>query len=384
MIVLLPYLFTPVYDFPDPKPFSGDKFYNPYKELNGKWIKANFAVNGLAWSGFTNGANTSEEIYDRYTDLGYKLVGFGDYQKITGRVKGQQLFIPVYEHGYNILKRHHLCIGAYDVNWIEFPLIQSIHQKQFMNNILKDDCEVLTLAHPMLLNAYSKEDISKLTDYDCLEVFNNFRSSEKLWDVALSSGKKVWIMANDDTHDINSSEGAGNYWNMILSNDCSSNSIINSIKTGAHFAASGKNGVVENSIKRVVVENNRLEVKLTEDAEAFIFISDNSYVKKIVNEKTSCAFYDIQPEDTYVRVEVHNKNSRMYLNPVFRYTGEIIEQHASINWIASIAYWVIYLLFYVPFVYIVFTRVYGVRILGKYIQSKKIGRIQPAGNYFKT
>ncbi len=383
MIVLLPYLFTPVYDFPESNPFSGNKFFNPYENLNGKWIKANFAVNGLAWNGFTNGVNTSEEIYEKYTELGYGLVGFGDYQKITERVENQELFIPVYEHGYNILKRHHLCIGAYDVNWIEFPLIQSIHQKQFMNNMLKDRCEVLALAHPTLLGAYSNEDISKLTNYDCLEVFNNFRHSEELWDVALSSGKKVWIMANDDTHDINSSEGAGNYWNMILSNDSSPNSIIKSLKNGAHFAVSGKNGLLDNSLKRISVENNRLEIELAKNAEAIIFISDSSYVKKIVQEKTNFAFYDIQPQDTYVRIEVHNKNSRMYLNPIFRYNGEIIEQYASINWTASIAYWGLYLLFYVPFVYIIFTRVYGVRRIEKYTHSKKAGGIEPAGNYSK-
>ncbi len=383
VIVLLPYLFTPIYDFPDPIPFSGNQFYNPYKNINGDWIKSNFAVNGKAWNGFTNGVNTKEEIYDRYTELGYQLVGYGDYQKITEKVESQELFIPVYEHGYNILKSHHLVIGAYDVNWIDFPMIQSIHQMQFMNNILKDDCEVLAIAHPMLLGAYSKEDITKLTNYDCLEVFDNFRSSEELWDVALTAGKKVWVMANDDTHDINSEEGAGNYWNMILSDDGSPKSILNSMKEGLHYAASGKNGIVDNQPKRISVVNNRLEVELTEDAEAIIFISDSSHVKKIVHEKTNIAFYDIRPEDTYVRVEVHNKNSRMYFNPVFRYDGELVEQYATMNWPASIAYWGLYLMFYVPFVYLVFTRVFGVRLIGKVSQPKKSNGVQPAGTYSK-
>ena len=28
------YAWAPVYDFPEPRPFSGDKFYNPYQKID--------------------------------------------------------------------------------------------------------------------------------------------------------------------------------------------------------------------------------------------------------------------------------------------------------------------------------------------------------------
>ena len=40
---LVIYFAAPVYDFPSPQPFSGDRFYNPYEGMeSNNWKKANF------------------------------------------------------------------------------------------------------------------------------------------------------------------------------------------------------------------------------------------------------------------------------------------------------------------------------------------------------
>ena len=57
-------LYAPGYIFPEPKPFSGNKLYNPYQDLDtSRWLKANFQVQTRVWGGITNGRkNSSEDV----------------------------------------------------------------------------------------------------------------------------------------------------------------------------------------------------------------------------------------------------------------------------------------------------------------------------------
>jgi len=41
-IYYIKYIWCPIYDFPEWKPFSGDKLYNPYKGIDSlHWLKGN-------------------------------------------------------------------------------------------------------------------------------------------------------------------------------------------------------------------------------------------------------------------------------------------------------------------------------------------------------
>ena len=55
-ILVIFYLLAPVYKFSGPVPFSGNKLYNPYKNIDSTyWKKYNFQVQSKAWLGLTNG-----------------------------------------------------------------------------------------------------------------------------------------------------------------------------------------------------------------------------------------------------------------------------------------------------------------------------------------
>jgi hypothetical protein len=60
MISLLIYSQYTVYNFPNTAPFSGDKIFNPYQNVSGKTVKANFHAHSKAWAGLTNGRNSAE------------------------------------------------------------------------------------------------------------------------------------------------------------------------------------------------------------------------------------------------------------------------------------------------------------------------------------
>lgn len=133
------YLYCPVYIFPEPKPFSGDKIYNPYTAIDSTgWKKANFHLHTHQWGGITNGRKNYEFAIDTmYHYLNYDIIGISDYQYINLYNKNEQGFVPVYEHGYMPRKTHQLVIGAKKVFWLDYAFPQTLNNKQYVIESLK-------------------------------------------------------------------------------------------------------------------------------------------------------------------------------------------------------------------------------------------------------
>ena len=88
-------------------------------------------------------------------------------------------FIPTYEHGYNVYKTHQVCIGAERVLWTDLIFFQTKSMKQWIIDQLDQDCEIVSLAHPLLLNGYTVDELRFLTNYEMMEVLNNLRISNR-------------------------------------------------------------------------------------------------------------------------------------------------------------------------------------------------------------
>ena len=128
--VALPFLLAPVYRFPPSQPFAGPALWNPYATLSGTWQKANLHAHGHAWGGVTNGAQSDDDVVRAYKARGYAVAGVSNYASIAAQHGVATL--PLYEHGFNIAKAHQLAIGARGVEWLDFPLWQTVNQKQFI------------------------------------------------------------------------------------------------------------------------------------------------------------------------------------------------------------------------------------------------------------
>ena len=179
-------------------PFKGDKIFNPYQGVDSNyWRKSNFQVQSAAWFGITDGSENSNQAIDSfYNYLDYDVIGISDYMKINEYKKDIDPYIPLYEHGYNIWKRHQVCLGADKVNWHDYVFHQSIHHKQDIINRLRDEAELIIIAHPNYEGGYKARDFRYLTNYDGIEILNYFRQSIEHWDTALSVGDMllVWVM----------------------------------------------------------------------------------------------------------------------------------------------------------------------------------------------
>jgi hypothetical protein len=268
-----------------------------------------------------------------YGMMGYDVIPTSDYQKINRHGSDRDTYIPVYEHGYGIWKNHHVMIGAKYVTWIDYPFFQNIHHKQHMVNILRPSAELIFIAHPKLRHGWKPEDMTWLTNYDGIEVLNGYRVSIEHWDAALSAGKNMRILANDDAHDITNRNEVGNYFNVIHSRTLHGDSIVEAMRDGKSYGAyvhriydEPMDEKIEKALNlpkltAVTLSEDTLFVSVNRQAKHFRFIGQEGALLDSV-AYTKKAYYVLRDSDTYVRTEIHFKNRTVYyLNPLIRYDG---------------------------------------------------------------
>jgi hypothetical protein len=324
LIVLLPYARTAVYEFPSPVPFTGASFFNPYQGGAGTWQRANLHAHGRPWAGMTTGRQTAQEVITAYHRAGYSVAGISDYQHIAA-YDGLNT-IPLYEHGYNLGKRHQLGVGARRVVWFDFPLGQSIGQQQLIIDLVARESELVAIAHPEGRDAYTVQDMQRLTGYHLLEVVNGPFVGERSWDAALSAGRAVWAVANDDNHDLNERRRFAAAWNMIDAPSASAADIVKALRAGRTYAVLRTDEIPtarETTVKSVTFDAGVLRVRTSGEPATIVFIGQDGVERRRV-QRANHAEYAVSDGDTYVRTVVYSPRSVMFLNPVLRYDGRAI------------------------------------------------------------
>ncbi len=300
-------------------PFSGDYFYNPYQTYCGNTLRANFHAHSVKPFSLNNGSNKPDSIFEHYRQNGYDVISLSDYQKISMDA-GNPDYIPVYEHGYNLLKNHQLVINPGRVSFFDFSLVRNYHTEQKVISRLRHNEGMIVLAHPGLWNGYREEDMEYLKGYSFIEVFNSYKTSREIWDAALSCGYPAWILANDDCHDIKNPGQSLNNWTMISTGDKNREEMLSSLKAGCHYGVKSPSHVEINYLDSCLVRDNILKVFFREKADRITFVADNGAIRKEIYSR-SYAEYRISNNDSYIRVEARSGEECICLNPVIRYNG---------------------------------------------------------------
>lgn len=361
-IVVAISLFRPSYSFDEPKPFHGNYLHNPYKDMNpDNWIQANFHAHTRQFGGLTNGrVNTNEMIDSAYSALGFDYIGISDYNKINYYDSASPNFIPTYEHGYGIFKIHQLCIGAEKVRRLDYWAFQNLSMKQHTLNRLAKQTRFVIPAHPSFVkNGYLVEDMKYLSNYKLMEVLNGFRISTAHWDTALSNGHLVYLIGNDDSHDVNDMTYMGRRFTMINAPENNPEQLMQALENGnavgVDFSVKPdetweqKVQRIKNNlpyIKQVELRGDTLLVSASRPFAKIRFIGQNG-VELDVQKYKKTGVYVIKPDDNYVRVELSfNDWTRLYLNPITRHeSSEIVKQRLDhINWTKTIILWFVYVL----------------------------------------
>ena len=361
VLVILTSIFVPSYSFDEPKPFRGDYLHYPYQGMNpDNWIQANFHAHTRQFGGLTNGrANTNEMVDSVYTVLGFDHVGLSDYNKINYYDSANPSYIPAYEHGYGIFKIHQLCIGAEKVRRLDFFAFQNLSMKQHTLNRLAKQTRLAIPAHPSFVKkGYLVDEMKYLSNYKLMEVLNGFRISTAHWDTALSNGHLVYLIGNDDSHNVTDITDIATRFTMINAPENEAEQLLSSLENGCAVGVDFPiiyDETLEQKVKRLKKDLPHItQVDLKGDT---LFVSASTPISKIkfIGQKgkelssqknITTAYYIIQPDDNYVRTELKFKDgTTLYLNPITRHEdSEIIKQRLDhINYPKTIILWTVYL-----------------------------------------
>ena len=333
--LIVQYVVNVKYSFPEPHPFIGEYLYNPYANIDSaKWQISNFHAHTHKFPGSRQLSERNTQYLDSiYTYLGYNVIGISDYQKINPYESRHAWYVPVYEHGYQYYKNHHLVLNAKKVSWLDYFFKQTLNNKQFVINQLKKDTSVvITLVHPILRAALSYNDVKYLTNYNCLEVIDNKYLFLSFYDTILSNGHPVFLMADDDTHNLKNLIETASCFNIINTVPVR-DSILFALKRGHSFSVKfNVNNYRTNEAKKTALadlprlidfntKNDTISLRMNNIVKTIKFIGQEGIEKKSLNN-TKNGSYFFSKEDTYIRTEIECMDGTIYfLNPVFRYNG---------------------------------------------------------------
>lgn len=328
------YIFDSSFTFQNPKPFSGNTIYNPYKDFNTEdWKKSNFHAHCRAWNGITNGKGTAPEIWKAFDSLGYTFHSISNYHNIDTNYTNEPNYIGTYEHGVNIKKTHQLVLNAKAVVWKDYIFPQTLQNKQHILSLEAADTNaVVILNHPLMRNGYTTTDLKVLQGYDAIEILNPAAQSFAHLDTALSNGHRIALIGDDDLHDIADRTSAGRFATLLFAPNNLNKEAIAAIKNGKTIAFEVPD---QPDFKRKIEQLARVnpQINTLETLNDSIFLHLNNQVSdfkaigqngKIIFEQDTLtnASIPFATTESYIRFQYKTADGVLfYLSPLFRFNG---------------------------------------------------------------
>lgn len=370
ILIVFQFVVNPKYSFPEPHSFQGKYIYNPYRNVDiKKWKRANFHAHTRKFFEHSDKATRSITLIDSlYKSFDFNIISISDYQFINRYESKNRWFIPVYEHGYQYYKNHQLAINSKKVCWLDFPFRQTLSNKQFIIDQLKRDTSVLiTIVHPIYREAYSSRDFKYLGNYNCLEIANHERSFTACYDTILSYGHPVFIMADDDSHELKSIKEICNSFNEINS-DLIKDSVLKALSCGRSIGVKFNVSTFKTNeekraallklpeINAITFQNDSLTVRLSQSVKTIKFIGQHgTEISRISDHSEGSCYFSKQ--DTYIRTEVECNDGTIYfLNPLFRYDGKKLSDYAPVYNVFKTWVWRLAFISILLFIFIIWYR----------------------------
>jgi hypothetical protein len=169
-----------------------------------------------------------------------------------------------------------------------------------------------------------------------MEVLNSYGPAFEYWDTALSNGKMVSIVGNDDTHNAGNRKAVGKFATLIHAPGREKDEVLRAMREGrtigvqipqiASMTFPEKIDMLKRSspaIERVSVDSGRLSVRFSVPVYD-LSITGQGGLKVYATDITTRIDFTIRPEDTYLRVSYMTSDSiRYFLNPVHRSNGRM-------------------------------------------------------------
>jgi hypothetical protein len=183
-----------------------------------------------------------------------------------------------------------------------------------------------------------------------MEVLSPYGISEKQWDIVLSAGKPVFVVGNDDLHDIYNKEQVGRMATILNLKNTNQAAVLSSLKKGEGYGivlGKTQDPFQLPELKHLLVKENKLDLQLSEKAKSIDFIGQNGKLLASFNGSKNVQ-YQLKISDCYARTKITFENgTQIYLNPVFfTNTTNFAQVQNPVNYLETIIFKVIGTLLY--------------------------------------
>lgn len=322
-----------IYDFEEPKPFSGPDIFNPYRNIDTAhcWKKANFHVHTRVEGILNECEYWPAEVHERLERLGYDIVTFSNHNELTPHPFDSTLQVNVYEHGYNLFKFHKLVFGCKEVNRFDHLLPFLASQRQFQLDMLDSGSDIIQYNHPLRTAGTTKDLMQKLEGYDIIELDCGKSTENEFWDWALSAGHYSFGLANDDLHYPDNTTKIARRCNFLCTPSATYDDIKECLLDGCYYSMripDYGNGDWEIKTRKnhelpyiddIGLRDSTIFIKLSAKADS-IKVFGQGHSTLLLKKETSFAEYTIQPGDSYARFTAYFPGGEViYSNPFARY-----------------------------------------------------------------
>ena len=323
---------SPIYDFADPKPFSGDDIFNPYRNVDSAatWKRANFHTHTRIESPLNECEYTPSKTLEAYDKLGYDIVTITNHNSRTQHPRHED-YALAYEHGYNLLKYHKLAFGAERVMLFDHLLPVLASQRQWQIDRLNAECDFVQLNHPLRTPLTTDNIMRKLSGYMIVELDSGHSTECEYWDVTLSAGHYSFGVANDDLHHPERSDKIARRCNFLSSPSTGWTDVARTLREGGYYSmrlpdyGSGdweQKYAANNSLPRITsigVDGNTIYLSLSAKAERIVAYG-SEHRTLIELSDTDKVEYALPHDEPYARfVAYFSTGEVIYTNPFARY-----------------------------------------------------------------
>ena len=299
-----------------------------------RWYKGNLHTH----TNLSDGDASPEVAVRWYRDHDYDFLVLSDHNHLTiyehaESDSGAPLMIPGEEVTVNLPQpgQRHLTpvhVIAIGIDRVVEPINAGDIVSTLQANIdaIAEAGGISSIAHPNYLWAFDHREISMVTGAACMEIYSPHRnmngapgkySTEQIWDNVLTSGRPIWAVAVDDSHDyydfgsLNYNPGYG--WIVVRATELTRDAIVGGIERGDFYASTG----VELDQLEIDDEGIRLAVRQHGDWEYQVTFTGRGGTTFGQTAGTEAA-YRFRGDEGYIRATITCSNPiKAWTQPVF-------------------------------------------------------------------
>ena len=295
------------------------------------WYKGNIHTH----TDQSDGDASPEHVVGWFQDHGYDFLVLSDHNHLTildhGKtqpdfplmIPGEEVTVSVHQGRKPV---HLIAVGiARMVEPIDADDVVPTLQANI--DAILDAGGIASIAHPNYKWSFDYKSIIQVNGAALMEIFNPTHtndlggpgkySSEENWDGVLSSGKSIWGVAVDDSHNYNDFtpelNNPGQGWIVVRARDLSVNAIMDSLVKGDFYASTGI------MLEELEVTSQSLSLRIEAKEHWLYTVQFIGHGGKIFAQNVGPeASYKFRGDESYIRATITCSNPfKAWTQPVF-------------------------------------------------------------------